>query len=154
MAQKFLYLVDFWVPFPASEYSGLLAVVGKDDNEVHDILLNWRDEYLDKYDSWLCKKLLMQGLMLLAEDVDSVVVESFTTWWLAHLWIVLSLISSNNIKNVLHFYNKRSQNNSTKYWDFREQIKYMSKDKFYDCWTSIFFLSFSSKQILLWSNWI
>ena len=51
MAQKFLYLVDFWVPFPASEYSGLLAVVGEDDNEVYDILLNWRDDYLKKYDS-------------------------------------------------------------------------------------------------------
>jgi len=79
MAQKFLYLVDFWVPFPASEYSGLLAVVGKDDNEVHDILLQWRDDYLEKYDYLIMQEVVNARTYALAEDVESSVVESFTT---------------------------------------------------------------------------
>lgn len=79
MAKKFLYLVDFWVPFPASEYSGLLAVVGKDDNEVHDILLNWRDEYLEQYDSLIMQEVVNARTYPLAEDVESSVVEAFTT---------------------------------------------------------------------------
>lgn len=79
MAQKFLYLVDFWVPFPASEYSGLLAVVGEDDNEVYDILLNWRDDYLKKYDSLIMQEVIKAERFALAEDEESRVVTSFTT---------------------------------------------------------------------------
>ena len=79
MTQKFLYFVDFWVPFPTSEYSGLLAVVGKNDNEVHDILLNWRDEYLEQYDSLIMQRVVNARTYALAEDVESCVVEEFTT---------------------------------------------------------------------------
>jgi hypothetical protein len=79
MTQKFLYLVDFWVPFPASEYSGLLAVVGEDDNEVYDILLNWRDDYLKKYDSLIMQEVIKAERFSLAEDEESRVVTSFTT---------------------------------------------------------------------------
>ena len=79
MAQKFLYLVDFWVPFPASEYSGLLAVVGEDDNEIYDILLNWRDDYLKKYDSLIMQEVIKAEKFSLAEDKESRVVTSFTT---------------------------------------------------------------------------
>lgn len=79
MAQKFLYLVDFWVPFPASEYSGLLAVVGEDDNKVYDILLNWRDDYLKKYDSLIMQEVIKAERFALAEDEESRVVTSFTT---------------------------------------------------------------------------
>jgi hypothetical protein len=79
MAQKFLYLIDFWVPFPASEYSGLLAIIGKDDNEVHDLLLEWRDDYLEKYDNLIMQQVVNARTYPLAEDVESSVVEAFTT---------------------------------------------------------------------------
>lgn len=79
MAQKFLYLVNFWPTFPTSEYGGIVAVVGKDDNEVHDILLNWRDEYLEKYDSLIMQEVVNARTYALAENVESAVVESFTT---------------------------------------------------------------------------
>ena len=76
---KYLYLVDFWVPFPDSEYSGLLAVVGEDDNEVYDILLNWRDDYHKKYDSLIMQEVIKAERFALAEDEESRVVTSFTT---------------------------------------------------------------------------
>lgn len=79
MTNKFLYLVNFWPKFPTSEYGGLLAVVGKDDNEVHDILLEWRDDYLDNYDSLIMQSVVDAQRYALAEDVESGVVESFTT---------------------------------------------------------------------------
>ena len=47
---KNLYLVDYWVPFPSSEYGGMVAVVAEDDHECHDVLLDWRDELDSKYD--------------------------------------------------------------------------------------------------------
>lgn len=79
MAQKFLYLVDFWVPFPTSEYSGLLAVIGKDDNEVHDILLGWRESYLDKYDTLIMQNVVNSQHFPLLENEESRVVDAFTT---------------------------------------------------------------------------
>ena len=33
-----LYLVNYWVPFPASEYGGLQAVVAKDDEECYKLI--------------------------------------------------------------------------------------------------------------------
>jgi len=76
---KYLYLVDFWVPFPASEYSGLIAVIGKDDNEVHDILLEWRDNYLNNYDGLIMKEVVNSRKFALVQDEKSRVVEAFTT---------------------------------------------------------------------------
>ena len=79
MTNKFLYLTNFWVPFPASEYSGMLAVIGKDDNEVHDILLEWRDDYLDEYDGLIMQAVVNSQKFALVEDETSRVVEAFTT---------------------------------------------------------------------------
>jgi hypothetical protein len=79
MTQKFLYLVDFWVPFPMSEYSGLLAVIGKDDNEVHNVLLEWRDDYLEKYDNLIMQSVVDSQRLALVENEESRVVEAFTT---------------------------------------------------------------------------
>jgi hypothetical protein len=76
---KYLYLVDFWVPFPASEYSGLIAVIGENDNEVHDVLLEWRDDYLDKYDGLIMQAVVDSQRFALVEDEQSRVVEAFTT---------------------------------------------------------------------------
>ena len=76
---KYLYLIDFWVPFPTSEYGGMLTVIGTDDNEVHDILLEWRDDYLDKYDGLIMQAVVDSQKFALAEDEQSRVVEAFTT---------------------------------------------------------------------------
>jgi len=35
---KYLYIVDYWVPFPSSEYGGLINVIAENDIECHDIL--------------------------------------------------------------------------------------------------------------------
>ena len=48
---KFLYLVDYWVPFPSSEYGGVISVIGEDDKEVHDLLLDWREDYNSQFDN-------------------------------------------------------------------------------------------------------
>jgi len=71
--------MNFWPGFPVSEYGGLLAVVGKDDNEVHDILLEWRDDYLDKYDNLIMQKVVDAQRFALVEEQQSRVVEAFTT---------------------------------------------------------------------------
>ena len=76
---KYLYLVDYWVPFPSSEYGGLLNVVAEDDNQCHDILLDWRDECDTKYDNLIMEKVNVAPVYALADDIESGIVETFTT---------------------------------------------------------------------------
>jgi len=76
---KYLYLVDYWVPFPSSEYGGLISVIAKNDVECHDILLNWRDEYTNKYDNLIMEKVTTAVTLQLANDEESGIVETFTT---------------------------------------------------------------------------
>ena len=76
---KYLYLVDYWVPFPSSEYGGLITVIADTDNECHDVLLNWRDEYTEQYDNLIMEKVKTAPVFQLANDEETGIVETFTT---------------------------------------------------------------------------
>ena len=76
---KYLYLVDYWVPFPASEYGGVISVIAENDNECHDLLLNWRDDYNSKFDSRIMHRIVSSDKFELANDEESRIVDSFTT---------------------------------------------------------------------------
>jgi len=76
---KYLYLVDYWVPFPSSEYGGLITLIAKNDSECHDILLDWRDECDDKYDNLIMEKVKSSSTFRLAKEEESGIVETFTT---------------------------------------------------------------------------
>ncbi len=76
---KFLYLVDYWVPFPASEYGGVLSVIAENDNECHDILLNWRSDFDSEYDNRIMERVVNANKFALANDEESRIVDIFTT---------------------------------------------------------------------------
>ena len=76
---KYLYLVDYWVPFPSSEYGGLLNVIAENVNQCHDILLDWRDECDTKYDNLIMEKVTSAPVFALAGEEESGIVETFTT---------------------------------------------------------------------------
>ncbi len=37
---KYLYIVDYWVPFPQSEYGGVINVIAENEDECFDFLSN------------------------------------------------------------------------------------------------------------------
>ncbi len=76
---KYLYLVDYWVPFPSSEYGGVISVIAENDNECHDVLLNWRDEYNSEYDPRIMERVVKAHKFALVNDEDSRIVDTFTT---------------------------------------------------------------------------
>jgi len=76
---KNLYLVNYWVPFPSSEYGGTVSVIAENDNECHDLLLEWRDDYLSSHDSKIMENVHQALTYSLAENLQSGVVDSFTT---------------------------------------------------------------------------
>jgi hypothetical protein len=79
MAQKFLYILDYFVPQFQSEYGGLLNVIAKNDEECFDVVVEWDNETWTEYYSKLRENIVKAQRFALAEDVESGVVEAFTT---------------------------------------------------------------------------
>ena len=80
MAQKFLNIVQHYIPFPSSEYGGLWNVIAEDDNECFDLIsAEDTDNFYEQHYTTLRENVLSARTYALAEDVESAVVESFTT---------------------------------------------------------------------------
>lgn len=80
MTQKFLYIVDHYVPFPSSEYGGLWNIIAESDDECFD-LITARDygNHEENYYGVLRQNILNARTYALAENVESQIVESFIT---------------------------------------------------------------------------
>ena len=80
MTKKFLYIVDHYVPFPTSDYGGLWYVIAEDDAECFDLIsAEDSDNWYEQHYTTLRENILNARTYALAEDVESTVVESFTT---------------------------------------------------------------------------
>jgi hypothetical protein len=76
---KYLYIVDFWVPFPSSEYGGLINVIAANDNECHDILRDSELSYNDAHDHLIMHEVVNAPRYALVDDLESGIVSSFVT---------------------------------------------------------------------------
>jgi len=77
---KFFYIVDHYVPFPSSEYGGIWNVIAKDDDECFDLITGTDDgDFNSKYYGNLRENILKSRTYALSEDLESQVVEEFTT---------------------------------------------------------------------------
>jgi len=36
--ERFIYILDYWVPFPSTEYGGLVTLIAENDQEAFDFL--------------------------------------------------------------------------------------------------------------------
>jgi len=79
MSQKFLYVVDHFVPFPSSEYGGVWNVIAKDDDECFDLIKNYDEGFNEEFYVNLRDRVLNSRNYLLSSNEESRVVESFTT---------------------------------------------------------------------------
>jgi len=80
MAQKFLYIVEHYVPFTQSEYGGIWNVVAEDDEDCFDLITaEDPDGFNEKYYGDLRENILKSRTFALAEDIESGIVEEFTT---------------------------------------------------------------------------
>jgi hypothetical protein len=76
----YLYIVDHYIPFPSSEYGGVWNVIAQNDDECFDLITEDDDDnYYETYYSHLKKNIRNARKFALADDIPSVVVESFTT---------------------------------------------------------------------------
>jgi len=80
MTDKFLYVVDHYVPFPSSEYGGIWNVIAQDDNECFDLITAQdASDFNEKYYSNLRENIIKSRAFKLADIHESGVVEEFIT---------------------------------------------------------------------------
>lgn len=75
---SYVYVVNFWVPFPASEYGGQIVLVARSDEEAVELLkqsnLGW-PEYNDLIDNVVEKATRLE----LKDEVMPRIVDTFRT---------------------------------------------------------------------------
>lgn len=77
---KFFYIVDHYVPFPSSEYGGIWNVIAESSEECFDLIVDEDDDdFNSQYYSNLRDNILKSRKFALADDVESKIVEEFTT---------------------------------------------------------------------------
>ena len=76
---KYLYIVEHFVPSPQSEYGGLWNVVAEHDDECFDLIVNSDDGFNQPHYNRLRGNIMKALTYALAEDLDSCIVEEFTT---------------------------------------------------------------------------
>jgi succinate dehydrogenase flavin-adding protein (antitoxin of CptAB toxin-antitoxin module) len=75
---KYLYIVDYWVPFPSSEYGGLINLIAESDTEAFEILSNG-EEFDDRYTDRIMERVVNARKFSLVDEEQSCIVDSFTT---------------------------------------------------------------------------
>jgi hypothetical protein len=79
MTQKYLYLVDYYVPQFQSEYGGLLNVIAESDDECFDLVVEWDNENWPEHYPKLRENIVRAQKFALAKNEESKVVEAFVT---------------------------------------------------------------------------
>jgi len=76
---KYLYIINYWVPFPASEYGGVVSVIAEDDQECYNLIIDWDNEYYPEYYPQAMENIQKASKFALAEEHESKVIDAFTT---------------------------------------------------------------------------
>lgn len=75
---KYLYIVDYWVPFPASEYGGLINLIAENDTEAFE-LLSSEEQFDDTYVDRIMERVVNAQKFALVDEYESGILEAFTT---------------------------------------------------------------------------
>ena len=75
---KSLYIVDYWVPFPSSEYGGVVSLIADSDAEAF-IILSQEQQYDDRYVDRIMPNVVSAQKFKLQDDYESGIIDSFTT---------------------------------------------------------------------------
>ena len=82
MAQKFLYIVDHYIPFPSSEYGGIWNVIAETDDECFDLIsAHDEDNFYEEHYVNLRENIQKSDFYALSDSdaLKSKVVMEFTT---------------------------------------------------------------------------
>ncbi len=75
---KSLYIVDYWVPFPASEGGGLINLIAESDTEAFELLIAEK-QFDDRYTDRIMERVVNSQKFALVDEYESGILEAFTT---------------------------------------------------------------------------
>jgi len=75
---KYLYLIDFWVPYPSSEFGGLINLIAENDTEAFSIL-SQEGSYDERYVNLIMPNVVSAQKFKLSDEYESGIIDSFTT---------------------------------------------------------------------------
>ena len=75
---KYLYLIDFWVPYPSSEFGGLINLIAENDTEAFSIL-SQEKSYDERYVNLIMPNVVSAQKFKLSDEYESGIIDSFTT---------------------------------------------------------------------------
>lgn len=75
---KYLYIVDYWVPFPSSEYGGIINLIAENDTEAFEIL-SAEESFDESYVDRIMPNIVKAQKFALVDEYESGILEAFTT---------------------------------------------------------------------------
>jgi hypothetical protein len=75
---KSLYIVDYWVPFPSSEYGGVVSLIAENDTEAFE-LLSEEEGFDEKYQNLIMPNVVKAQKFALVDEYESGIIDAFTT---------------------------------------------------------------------------
>ena len=76
---KYLYLVEHFLPFPISEYSGIWNVIAKGDNECFDLIVAEDGNQYPEHYNKLRENVIKAQRFSLVDEYESSVIVAFLT---------------------------------------------------------------------------
>ena len=75
---KYVYIMDYWVPFPSSEYGGVLTIIAENDDEVYNLICS--EDGIDQGHTDLIMPMIQKAQKLeLGNDYKSSIIDAFIT---------------------------------------------------------------------------
>jgi len=75
---KSLYIVDYWVPFPSSEYGGVINLIAENDTEAFQLLAD-EESFDEQYQNLIMPNVVKAQKFKLVDDYESGIIDAFTT---------------------------------------------------------------------------
>lgn len=75
---KYLYIIDYWVPFPQSEYGGVISLIAESDSEAYDLIIN-EEQFPDKFNNRIKPAISSAQKLTLGIEYKSSIIDAFIT---------------------------------------------------------------------------
>tara|TARA_B100001113_G_scaffold12937_1_gene10051 strand:- start:417 stop:650 length:234 start_codon:yes stop_codon:yes gene_type:complete len=75
---KTLYIVDYWIPFPQSEYGGVVNVIADDDSEAFELLAN-EEQFNEDFVDLIMPCVIKATKLNLSDEYESGIIDAFIT---------------------------------------------------------------------------
>mgnify|MGYP003334033593 FL=1 len=76
---KSLYIVDYWVPLPQSEYGGVVNLIAGSDTEAFELCADDDELGIPGYEDRIMPNILRAQKFSLLDEHESGIIDAFTT---------------------------------------------------------------------------